>query len=164
MKAFMYAFLMVALLAAVSVHAEDFSEAQSLIDSGVSCDSLTDDQLELIGDYYMEQMHPGGLHEIMDARMGGEGSESLRLVHIRMAQSFYCGDDSAQGGMMGSNSNSWGGMGSMMGAGYGYSSARSSFNLYNILLVLLIVLAALAIVWISKQIFSNQTGKTNKKR
>ena len=57
---------------------ETFAAAEKIIKQKTSCDALTDDQLESIRDYYMEQMHPGELHEIMDERMGGEGSESLR--------------------------------------------------------------------------------------
>ncbi len=37
----------------------DFSEAKELIESNVSCDKLSDEQLEVIGDYFMEQMHLG---------------------------------------------------------------------------------------------------------
>ena len=82
----------------VLAHGEEtFAEAEEIIESKISCDQLTDEQLEVIGDYYMEQMHPGEEHE----RMGGEGSESLRLMHINMAKSFYCGEhDAMSSGMM----------------------------------------------------------------
>ncbi|MBU1197976.1 SHOCT domain-containing protein [Candidatus Micrarchaeota archaeon] len=84
---------------AVSVSAHDhFAEARQLIDSGVNCDRLSDEQLEAIGDYYMEQMHPGESHKAMDETMGGEGSVSLRQMHIQMARMMYCGGS----GMMGS--------------------------------------------------------------
>ncbi len=100
-------FLMLLICSAIFTYAaEDFTEAKSLIDSKVSCAQLSEDQLELIGDYLMEQMHPGEAHELMDQAMGGEGSESLRSVHIKMARSIYCGE----GGMMGMM-----GMGNMMG-------------------------------------------------
>ena len=94
----------------VSAHEHSFSETMQLIDSGIGCDKLTDEQLEAIGDYYMEQMHPGKAHEMMDKMMGGEGSESLRQVHITMAKRIYCNED--VGGMTGS-----GGMMGMMGSG-----------------------------------------------
>src|SRR3989338_697642 len=87
----------------VSAHKPDFGETKQLIDSGISCDKLTDEQLESIGDYYMEQMHPGEAHEMMDQMMGGEGSESLRQVHINMAKRLYCNENVYIGyGMMGS--------------------------------------------------------------
>ena len=77
----------------VLAHGEDpFDEAKELIDSKVSCNDLSDEQLEMIGDYLMEQMHPGEAHEVMDKMMGGEGSESLRQMHIAIAKRLYCND------------------------------------------------------------------------
>ena len=121
----------------VSAYEHDFDEIKQLIDSGISCDKLTDEQLESIGDYYMEQMHPGEAHEMMDQMMGGEGSESLKQVHINMAKRLYCNENFYIGyGMMGSG---------MMGnypTYYGYN------NFWNILwLVFLIGIIAL-IVWL----------------
>ena len=97
----------------VSAHEHNFAETKQLIDSGIGCDKLTDEQLESIGDYYMEQMHPGEAHEIMDNMMGGEGSESLKQVHINMAKRLYCNENVYIGyGMMGG-----GMMNMMMGSG-----------------------------------------------
>ena len=76
-------------------HEEIFEQAEEIIKQRVSCEELTLDQLEILGDYFMEQMHPGELHEIMDERMGGEGSASLRQVHINMGLMFYCGQRGA---------------------------------------------------------------------
>jgi len=81
---------------------EDFTEAKQLINDNVSCDNLSDAQLEQLGDYYMEQIHPGDAHERMDAMMGGEGSESLRLIHVNMGKRFYCGESTSTGMMGGS--------------------------------------------------------------
>ncbi len=81
-------------------HENEIEEGRTLIESKVSCDTLTDEQLELIGEYYMEQMHPGEEHESMDKMMGGEGSESLRSMHIQMGKSMYCGEGMMHGGMM----------------------------------------------------------------
>ncbi len=78
----------------------DFSETRRIINSRISCSSLTEDQLEEIGDFYMEQMHPGEMHEVMDRMMGGEGSESLRQMHINMARMMYCGESGRYGNMM----------------------------------------------------------------
>src|SRR3989338_10460153 len=91
----------------VSAHEHNLAETKQLIDLGISCDKLTDEQLEAIGEYYMEQMHPGEAHELMDEMMGGEGSESLKQMHIQMAKRIYCNEDVS--GMMGS-----GGMMGMM--------------------------------------------------
>ena len=82
----------------VSAHEHNFTETKQLIDSGISCDKLTDEQLEAMGDYYMEQMHPGEAHEMMDQMMGGEGSDTLKQMHIQMAKRLYCNED--VGGMM----------------------------------------------------------------
>src|SRR3989344_7637294 len=74
---------------------EIFAEARNIIEQKILCNELSTYQLEILGDYFMEQMHPGELHEIMDERMGGEGSENLRQVHINMGQIFYCGEQGA---------------------------------------------------------------------
>ncbi len=85
--------LLILLIPFALAHGEEtFVEAESIIDAKIDCDQLTDEQLEVIGDYYMEQMHPGESHETMDEMMGGEGSESLKNMHINMARSFYCGE------------------------------------------------------------------------
>ncbi len=141
----------------VYAHGEEgLEEAKRLIGSKASCPELSDEQLEDIGDYYMEQMHPGEAHELMDKMMGGEGSEGLKQMHIMMARQIYCGENTMQGGMM----NNMGGfmgagqqanmMGGMMGGygGYGYSNYWNFMNvLYIILLVGLIILVYL---WIAK--------------
>jgi putative membrane protein len=108
MKKYFLYFMMLALifsLAAANV-GHDFTEAKQLVDSKTSCNELTENQLEHIGDYYMEQMHPGESHERMDNVMGGEGSESLRQMHIALAKRMYCNDISGMaqygmGGMIG---------------------------------------------------------------
>ena len=125
----------------VSAHEHDFDETKQLIDSGIGCDKLADEQLESIGDYYMEQMHPSKAHEMMDQMMGGEGSESLKQVHINMAKRLYCNED--VGGMMG------GGMMNMMGSGmmgnypayYGYN------NFWNILWLIFLIGVIVLIIW-----------------
>lgn len=129
----------------VIAHGEDtFAEAEEIIEQKISCDDLTENQLEILGDYYMEQMHPGELHEIMDERMGGEGSESLRQAHINMGLSFYCGEHEY-------TSTSF--MDNMMGRGmmgyYPYSQTNPFMWIFNIILIAGIVLL---IIWLSKQI------------
>jgi hypothetical protein len=78
------------LVGVVSAHSGDtFANAEEIINQRISCSELTNEQLEILGDYFMEQMHSGELHEIMDERMGGEGSDSLRQIHINMGKTFY---------------------------------------------------------------------------
>jgi hypothetical protein len=55
--------------------------------SEISCAQVTDEQFEELGDAYMELIHPGEAHKVMDAMMGGEGSTSLRQAHINMGRS-----------------------------------------------------------------------------
>src|SRR3989344_2462526 len=114
----------------------------------LSCSELSDEQLEVMGDYYMEQMHPGESHELMDTMMGGEGSASLKQVHINMAKRIYCNDNVYIGyGMMGS-----GGMMNMMGRGVmgGYPTRYdySNYGYWNIFWIVLFAAVILLIVWI----------------
>src|SRR3989344_5913608 len=98
----------IALFSLACAQPDEFAVAKQLVESKTGCDTLSDAQLELIGDYLMEQLHPGEAHERMDAMMGGEGSESLKRIHINMGINFYCGGNTRYGmvggGMMGYNS------------------------------------------------------------
>ncbi len=144
-KIILLSLLFVALLSVLAAAQEehDFSEAKQLIDSKVRCDELNSEQLEKIGDYYMERMHPGEAHEYMDRMMGGEGSESLKQVHINIARRIYCNEN--VGGMMG---------GGMMGNYYQnpqYNNASSySFRgfetFFYIILTLVIVVIILVVI------------------
>ncbi len=116
MKPLLAILMVVVFSVAAAAQSGEFDEAKKLIESKAPCDQLNETQLEKMGDYYMEQMHPGELHEIMDERMGGEGSDSLRLAHISMAKAFYCGDNTAMGG-------------GMMGSGYGMMSSGGMMNM-----------------------------------
>lgn len=98
--------------ATVASHGEEFDEAQRIIDSNKSCRELTDEQLEVIGDYYMEQIHPGEAHETMDNMIGGEGSDSLKQMHIMMARKVYCNEGGI--GMMSGNASNMKSSGGMM--------------------------------------------------
>ena len=144
----------------ISAHGEEtFAEAEEIIMQKISCDNLTESQLEILGDYYMEQMHPGELHEIMDERMGGEGSGSLKIVHINMGLAFYCGEhDAIQGGMMntlmGRNMMYSGMMGNYDGYGTNYLGL-----LFNILLIVGLVFL---IIWLSREIFKKNKHKRRK--
>lgn len=87
---------------------------------------ISDDGWERLGDAVMELQHPGQAHEVMDQMMGGEGSESLRQMHINMGKAYLGNDGNYYGsGMMGRGNMMNMGFGSMMGyrngatAGYG---------------------------------------------
>ena len=163
MKKILMLYSLIALLSVgiVFSHGEDeLADAKQIIENKVPCSELTEDQLEHMGDYYMEQMHSGEAHELMDKMMGGEGSESLRQMHIAMAKRIYCDDTSGManygmmgmmgGGMMnmmmgGGNMIGLGGMMGNWGYGFGY------WNFVNVLyLILLIGLIILVYFWIIK--------------
>ena len=139
--------LSIAIVLAQESHDSEIEEGKKLVESKISCDKLSNEQLEAIGDYYMEQMRPGEAHKIMDNMMGGEGSASLKQVHINMARRLYCNENFYIGyGMMGS-----GGMMNMMGLGMmggyplGYSYANGYWNIFWILLFAAVIFL---IVWI----------------
>ena len=140
----------VAVLAQES-HDSEIEEGKGLGESRTSCDKLSNEQLEAIGDYYMEQMHPGEAHEIMDSMMGGEGSESLKQVHINMAKRIYCNENVYIGyGMMGSGGMM--GMMGMMGSGimgsYPASYDYSNHGYWSIFRILLFASAIFLIAWV----------------
>ncbi len=157
-----FVFIFIILIIGIMAHAEeDFAQAEELIKQKISCSSLNDEQLELIGDYYMEQMHPGELHEIMDERMGGEGSESLRQTHIAIARAFYCGERGYMSAnmmniMMGRNSFGMMGYAQNYQNSYGISGANT-LNL--IILILIIIIIVLLIVLLIKKIFQSNKNK-----
>ena len=141
---------------AVAHSDDDFAEAEEIIKQKISCDNLTEDQLEILGDYYMEQMHPGELHKIMDERMGGEGSESLRQVHINMGSTFYCVEQNEffsgmMNTMMGRTGYSYG----MMSGYYGYRTNYLAWIFNSLLIVGLVFL----IIWLSRQVFEKKKRK-----
>ena len=135
---------------------QEISEAKSLIDSKVDCKSLSDSQLEIIGEYEMELMHPGDSHEAMHKMMGlKEGSEPEKQFHINMAKTIYCGES---GGMMGGGMMSMmmgGNMGYGMMGNYGYGLGYWNFLnvLYLILIIGLIILVFLGIMKLWKGLF-----------
>lgn len=128
-KIFVGMLILTLLLGLGIVHAvdqEELDEAKALIDQQVSCTKLADEQLELIGEYYMEQIHPGEAHKTMHKMMGlEEGSETEEQFHINMAKTMYCDGFEGSGGMINYNSRVQGGrmmmpigmMRNMMGGG-----------------------------------------------
>ncbi|AJB41937.1 hypothetical protein [Thermofilum adornatum] len=76
----------------------EIEEGKKLVESGISCDKLSDEQLEAIGEYIMELMHPGGAHEIVHKMMGiEEGTEYHKQFHINLARRMYCGEVATMG-------------------------------------------------------------------
>jgi hypothetical protein len=166
MKAYVAAVLLVLMAGAALAHisAEGIEEAEALIKAKTSCSSLTQEQLELLGEYYMEQMHPGTAHELMHQMMGlEEGTDTEEQFHINMAERIYCGKYAGMMGygygtpMMGASmmGSSWPTDGDMRGyGGYGMLNgvgANFYWGLHSILLLLLLAgLVLLVYLWIWK--------------
>lgn len=152
-------------LANAHITQQEINEVKSLINSKVSCKSLSDSQLEIMGEYYMEKMHPGEAHELMDKMMGGEGSESLWQMHINMAKRIYCNEDVSgtmgmmNGGMMSMMMGGNMGYGMMGNYGYGFGYWNFLNVLYAILLIGLIILVFLGII----KLWRNMKNKGSKK-
>ncbi|MEM3126605.1 MAG: hypothetical protein QW331_00855 [Candidatus Woesearchaeota archaeon] len=158
MKNIVFVIVFLLIIAIVSADGDhDFTEAKEIIAKQTPCSELTDEQLEKIGDYYMEQMHPGEAHEAMDKMMGGEGSAQLKQVHINMAKNLYCKDGSAMPmGMMSMMSTQGGSMmkqryglmgGGMMG-GSMMSYGTGALLLWWVYQILFIVILVLIIAWL----------------
>lgn len=153
----------IAIVSANGDHASEIAEGKQLVESKVSCDDLTNEQLEAIGEYYMEQMHPGEAHEAMHKMMGvEEGTEYHEQFHVNIAQMMYCGESGMMGGgmMMGSGGMNMMGTQGMMGNwGYGFGY----WNFINVLYVILLIgLIILVYLWIIK-LWKNMKSKGGKK-
>ena len=107
----------------------------------IDLSKVGDDDWERLGDAVMELQHPGEAHEVMDRMMGGEGSESLRQMHINMGQAYLgyggnYGSGMMSGGMMGNwntNSSLRGGGFPMMGFGsmMGYAGNSGVYGIFG---------------------------------
>ena len=141
----------------------NFSEAKEIIEQKIPYGQLTDDQFELLGDYFME-LQTGENHAFMDRMMGGEGSEHLRQAHITMGKNFYneyletgtIEQRGMRGGMMGSG---------MMGSSFSYMmmpGAGHSFYGFGIFGLLLTVAFLGLVIWLIYLIY--QKTKLSGKR
>ena len=150
-------FLIVIFSAGIVFSASDeFAEAKKIIDAKTPCVQLTESQLEGLGDYFMEQMHPGQAHEAMDKMMGGEGSQSLRLMHIAIAKRIYCNEvtDAANYGMMGTTIglNYRGMMNLVLGNNLGYGTMGNYgygyWGFWSVLWILFCIGMIALIIWL----------------
>lgn len=123
-------FLLIFSLLILVVNSEsehDFSEAMKILEEKKPLNELSPEELEKIGDYFMELML-GNRHEIMDQMMGGEGSQTLRDMHINIAlnnydeymRTGYISNRGMMGGTIG-GAGMMSGYNGMMTPGYGSS-------------------------------------------
>src|SRR3989344_1596382 len=160
MKSTKSIFTILILLLVISIagaEKDDFEAAREVINSKIVCDNLDENQLESLGDYYMEQIHPGEAHEYMGNMMGGEGSESLKQVHINMARSFYCGDQYAMSPMM---MNSIMGRPNGMMGNYRMMGYPGYYGLWGVTSFLFYVAIMALIVWVI--IYLSKNKRRNK--
>lgn len=146
----------------------DIMKSQNVSEkSQIECNKVTGEQFEELGEGVMSVMHPDEReHEMMDQMIGGEGSESLKSMHILMGKRYLECVSGIMGTMpmmqmMGGGSNSM--MGNMMGwnsLGVGTGWAWLSW-IFVILFWILIILAIVALIkWLIDQINGRVKGKS----
>ena len=147
--------------------AEEIEKGEQLAKSRISCSVLNEEQLEQIGEYYMELMHPGALHEIMDQRLGGEGSESLRLAHINIAKMMYCSQRNAlpismMNIMMNRGSGNYYNM--MGNFGNGFGMMGYNFPFFGGFMILFWLIIIFLVVYILSTLFKGSPGVFNNRQ
>lgn len=121
---------------------EEIEDGRELVENKIVCEELTEEQLAAIGEYYMDLMHPGALHDAMHEMMGlEEGTEEHNAFHRDLAQRMYCGD--ASSGMMDFGGMGYGMMGMMYGSGFGYSM----WGWWNIFYIVLAAVIFAVVFW-----------------
>ncbi len=125
----LYALLVFVLLAtsviAQDMHDDDIARGEQLVADNADCSTLDNEDLVAIGEYLMEQMHPGEQHELTHQHMGiEEGTPEHDAVHLTMARTMYCGQG-MMGGMMGP--------GMMRGTMMNYQNAGMHYGTYGMM-------------------------------
>lgn len=164
MKKAIIGIILVTLLAmfVFAAEADEIAEGKQLVDSKIACDKLSEDQLEVIGEYFMEQMHPSESHESMNKMMVSMmGEEGEVQMHVQLARAIYCGEKTQGMEMM----PMMGMMGPGMMKGYGdrmigpgmmsWAGPWGTFGgiLSTILFIGLILLVWLAVIKLWKEVF-----------
>lgn len=145
----------------IAVVISEIIESQNVSSqSELSCDFVTNDQFDALGDAVMQAMiGDDEAHEVMDNMMGGEGSESLRSMHMAMGQRYLgCGEGQfstmgMMGAMMSMMGGSWrGGDGFMMGNFYSPWGMTGLGGIGMLLIwVIVIVGIVLLVKWLAGQ-------------
>ena len=77
----------------------EIASKQGVSTDQIDCNKISNEEFEELGDAVMERMlGDHELHEQMDEKMGGEGSESLKQMHIFMGMNWLgCTDHVGMG-------------------------------------------------------------------
>ncbi|MCX8205921.1 MAG: hypothetical protein N3H30_01695 [Candidatus Micrarchaeota archaeon] len=68
----------------------EYEIGRVLVAQNASCDTLSDFELEMIGDYYLETKYPGRYHEMIDSGFGSRTTEEINQFHRDVAYEYYC--------------------------------------------------------------------------
>jgi len=154
--------LLLAPFAFAHEHEEELAEGKRLVDAKAPCSDLSDEQLEAVGEYVMETMHPGEAHDAMHEMMGvGEGTPEHESFHINIARHMYCGRGyGMMGGMMGPNMMKGQSMGpGMIGGGQmmGWSGMWGIGSvLWTLILVGLVLIVWLWVIKLLRNVFGRK--------
>ena len=137
-KLFFWIALLLISVGTIAAVDDEILVGKKIVEDQVPCGQLSDEQLESVGEYIMETMHPGEAHELMHRMMGiEEGTERHEEFHKAIAERHYC--NRGYSGMMGGTT-----MGGMMSGGYG--SMMGGYGLFGGLFGLLIWLLVIGLV------------------
>ena len=156
--------LILSFAVSATVTTEELNQAKIIINSKISCNELSNDQLKLLGEYLMEQMHPGESHELMDKMMGlEENPNEDAQFHINLAKTMYCNE---YGSMLGNK-----GMMNMMArqgysgniVGPGMMNYSYGWSIWNILYFILLVVLILLVILVIFKLYRNLTKPSKRK-
>ena len=146
----------------IAVSQDELNQAKTLIDSNISCNKLSNEQFEIIGEYYMEQMMPGEAHERAHQMMGlTEGSEAEEQFHINMAKRIYCGENVGssmmEGGMMGNNYQN-------IQKDDNYKNNFIGFQIFSYVLSILVIIILILMIILLINKAKQKRGKQNERK
>ena len=157
---FFFFILILTSLVFVSADEEEIEQGRQIVDEKSSCNNLTDEQLVAVGEYYMELMHPGTLHDAMHTFMGlEEETQEHDQFHINLAKQIYCGERNYN--MIGYNNGyAYGMMGMMYGTG-GWNSSYSP--VWNIVPLIFTALIFALIFWVLYLLLKKENRRKRRK-
>jgi len=155
MKRGVFIVIVLIMLSSLVIADGDFTQAEELIKNNVPCSQLSDVQLNLLGEYYMEQMYPDETHPILHEMIVGKAQ--LFQLHGALARSFYCGDHAVlqtetMNFLMGRSLEGFPmlvqSQAGMSPTGYGATGYPSVLKFTSVLYILLLATLIVLIVWL----------------